>query len=318
MVNFALLNHYSALSFMKTLFFVQDTAPLMLPDSVQKANFEQAVTKLMNLDYQEVISGLVDQMIWIGLKIVLALAIYFVGRWIVRRIVKLLDRIFDRREVDESLRSFLRNTVRVVFTLILIMIVVQTLGVNVTSLIALFSAATLAIGMALSGTAQNFAGGMMILLLKPYRVGDYISAQGQSGTVQEIKLFTTVITTVDNQTIYIPNNAIATAIIDNYSTAELRRVDWNINITYGDDVDVARATLLALLTADKRVLQDPAPVVFVTALTEHSIALSIRAWSKNCDYWDLFFEMNEKIYKQLPEKGIHFSHPQLDVHVKQN
>lgn len=302
---------------MKTLFFAQETAPLMLPDSIQKANFEQAVTKLMNLDYQDVLSGLVDQMIWIGLKIVLALAIYFVGRWIVRRIVKLLDRIFERREVDESLRSFLRNTVRVVFTLVLIMIVVQTLGVNVTSLIALFSAATLAIGMALSGTAQNFAGGMMILLLKPYRVGDYISAQGQSGTVQEIKLFTTVITTVDNQTIYIPNNAIATAIIDNYSTAELRRVDWNINISYGDDVDIARTTLLALLAADERVLRDPAPVVFVTALTEHSIALSIRAWSKNCDYWDLFFEMNEKIYKQLPEQGIRFSHPQLDVHVKQ-
>ncbi len=303
---------------MKMMFFAQDTAPLMLPDSVQKANFEQTVTKLMNLDVQEVLSGLIDQMIWIGLKVLLALAIYFVGRWIVRRIIKLLDRIFERREVDQSLRSFLRNTVRVVFTLVLLMIVVQTLGVNVTSLIALFSAATLAIGMALSGTAQNFAGGMMILLLKPYRVGDYISAQGQSGTVREIKLFSTVIATVDNQIIYIPNNAIATAIIDNYSTAELRRVDWNFNISYGDDIDVAKATLLAMLSADSRVMSDPAPVVLITALTEHSVSISARVWSKNCDYWDLFFEMNEKIYKQLPEKGIHFSHPQLDVHVKQN
>ncbi len=303
---------------MKMMFLTQDTAPLMLPDSVQKANMKQTVAQLMNLDLEEVLSGLFDQMIWIGLKILLALAIYFVGRWIVRRIIKLLDRIFERREVDQSLRSFLRNTIRVVFTLVLLMIVVQTLGVNVTSLIALFSAATLAIGMALSGTAQNFAGGMMILLLKPYRVGDYISAQGQSGTVQEIKLFSTVITTVDNQTIYIPNNAIATAIIDNYSTAELRRVDWNVNITYGDDVDVVRETLLAMLTADNRVLSDPAPMIAVAALNDCSVTLTVRVWAKNSDYWSLFFDMNEKIYKELPKKGAHFPYPQLDVHVTQN
>ncbi len=148
-----------------------------------------------------------------------------------------------------------------IFTLLLVLIVVSTLGVNVTSLIAVFSAATLAIGMALSGTAQNFAGGVMILLMKPYRVGDYISAQGQSGTVREIKLFSTVITTVDNQTIYIPNNSIATAIIDNYSTSDTRRVDWTIGISYGDDVDTARAAILAILAADSRVLGDPAPVV---------------------------------------------------------
>ena len=186
------------------------------------------------------------------------------------------------------------------------MIVVQTLGVNVTSLIALFSAATLAIGMALSGTAQNFAGGVMILLMKPYRVGDFISAQGQSGTVREIKLFSTVITTGDNQTIYIPNNSIATAIIDNYSTSETRRVDWTIGISYGDDVDAARRALLDLLAADSRVLTDPAPVVWVAALADSSVNLSVRAWVKNADYWDVFFENNEKIYKLLPLKGISF------------
>jgi small conductance mechanosensitive channel len=220
--------------------------------------------------------------------------------------------------VDTSLRSFLRNTVKVVFTLILLMIVVQTLGVNVTSLIALFSAATLAIGMALSGTAQNFAGGVMILLMKPYRVGDYISAQGQSGTVREIKLFSTVITTADNQTIYIPNNSIATAIIDNYSTSDTRRVDWTIGISYGDDVDTARAAILAILAADNRVLGDPAPVVWVAALADSSVNLSARAWVKNGDYWNVFFENNEKFYKQLPEKGINFPFPQMDVHVKNN
>jgi len=180
------------------------------------------------------------------------------------------------------------------------------------------SAATLAIGMALSGTAQNFAGGVMILLMKPYRVGDYISAQGQSGTVREIKLFSTVITTADNQTIYIPNNSIATAIIDNFSTSDTRRVDWTIGISYGDDVDAARAAILAILAADSRVLGDPAPVVWVAALADSSVNLSARAWVKNADYWNVFFENNEKFYKQLPEKGINFPFPQMDVHVKNN
>lgn len=296
----------------------ESPAPLILPDSVQKANLAQTVDKLMHLDYQEVLTSLMSQSVWILLKIMLALAIYFVGRWIVRRIVRLLDMAFEKRKVDTSLRSFLRNTIRVVFSMILVMIVVQTLGVNVTSLIALFSAATLAIGMALSGTAQNFAGGVMILLMKPYRIGDYISAQGQSGTVRDIKLFSTVITTVDNQTIYIPNNSIATAIIDNYSTAELRRVDWSVGISYGDDVDAARKALLDLLASDSRVLKDPAPVVYVTALADSSVNLSLRAWTKNSDYWDVFFEYNEKIYKTLPDKGLNFPFPQMDVHVKQN
>lgn len=303
---------------MQLPFFLADPpAPLMLPDSVQKANLAQTISKLVNLDVHELLSGLIRDAIWIGLKILLALAIYFVGRWIIHRLVRLLDAAFEHRQVDVSLRSFLRNMLGVVFTLILLMIVIQTLGVNVTSIIALFSAATLAIGLALSGTAQNFAGGMMILLMKPYRVGDFIAMQGQSGTVREIKLFSTVITTIDNQTIYIPNNTIATAIIDNYSTAELRRVDWSVGIAYGDDVDVARKAILDVLATDSRVLKDPEPVVWVASLADSSVKLSVRVWTKNADYWDVFFENNEKFYKQLPEKGIHFPFPQMDVHIKQ-
>lgn len=289
----------------------------MLPDSVQKANLTQTISKLVNLDVHELLSGLIRDAIWVGLKILLALVIYFIGRWIVRRLVRLLDVAFEHRQVDVSLRSFLRNMIRVVFTLILLMIVIQTLGVNVTSIIALFSAATLAIGLALSGTAQNFAGGMMVLLMKPYRVGDYISTQGVSGTVREIKLFSTVITTIDNQTIYVPNNTIATAIIDNYSTAELRRVDWSIGIAYGDDVDVARKTILDILAADSRVLRDPEPVVWVASLADSSVKLTARVWTENANYWDVFFENNEKFYKQLPGKGINFPFPQMDVHIKQ-
>ena len=291
------------------------SAPLMVPDSVQKANFAETVRKLANLDVDRLLQNLLSESVWILIKVLIALAIYFVGRWIVRRIIHLLDAVCERRRVDVSLRSFLRNTVRVVFTLLLVLIVVSTLGVNVPSLIAVFSAATLAIGMALSGTAQNFAGGVMILLMKPYRIGDYISAQGQAGTVRDIKLFSTVIATADNQTIYIPNNSIATAIIDNYSTSETRRVDWTVGISYGDDVDVARKAVLSMLAADPRVLPDPAPVVWVAALADSSVNLSIRAWVKNADYWNVFFEHNEQFYKELPKAGINFPFPQMDVHL---
>lgn len=301
---------------MWTFLAAESAEPLILPDSVQKANLAKAVEKIASLDYHEVLQTMLSEAVWIVIKIVIALAIYFLGRWIVRRVVRLIDVAMERRKVDVSLRSFMRNTVRVVFSLILVLIVVQTLGVNVTSLIAVFSAATLAIGMALSGTAQNFAGGVMILMMKPYRVGDYISAQGQSGTVREIKLFSTVITTTDNQTIYIPNNAIATAIIDNYTTAEQRRVDWTVGISYGDDVDVARETILAMLAADARILRETAPVVWVAALADSSVNLTVRAWVANADYWDVFFEYNERFYKELPKAGINFPFPQMDVHVK--
>lgn len=293
--------------------------PLMLPDSVQKANFAEAVNKLVHLDVSDLLTSMLRESLWIVIKILIALAIYFIGRWIVRRILRLLDIALERRHVDASLRSFMRNTVSAVFTLLLILIVVSTLGLNVTSLIAVFSAATLAIGVALSGTAQNFAGGVMILLMKPYRIGDYISAQGQSGTVRDIKLFSTVINTPDNQTIYVPNNTIATSIIDNYSTADIRRVDWSVSISYGDDVDVARKAILGILATDKRILAEPAvPVVWVAALADSSVNLTIRAWVKNSDYWDVFFENYEKYYKQLPEAGVAFPFAQLDVNLKQS
>ncbi len=291
--------------------------PLLVPDSVQKANLAQTIDKVVNMDYREFFTGILNDAVWILLKLLLAVAIYMIGRWIVRRIVQLLDVAFERRKVDISLRMFVRNAVKVVFMLLLILIVAQTLGVNVTSVIALFSAATLAIGMALSGTAQNFAGGVMILVMKPYRVGDFISAQGQSGTVREIKLFSTVITTGDNQTIYIPNNAIATAIIDNYSTADLRRVDWTIGISYGDDVDAARKALLEILASDTRILAQPAPVVWVAELADSAVNLTVRAWTRNADYWDVFFQNNERFYKRLPEHGINFPFPQVDLHLKQ-
>lgn len=303
---------------MWTLLAAEDpAAPLIVPDSIQKANFAEAVHRLANLDFSQVLQNLLSEALWVVIKLLIALVIYYIGRWLMRRLVRLIDVAMEHRKVDLSLRAFTRSSVRAIFTLLLVLIVVSTLGVNVTSLIAVASAATLAIGMALSGTAQNFAGGVMILLMKPYRVGDYISAQGQSGTVREIKLFSTVITTNDNQTIYIPNNSIATAIIDNYTTAEERRVDWTVGISYGDDVDTARRVILAMFEADPRILPAPAPVVWVAALADSSVNLTIRAWTSNADYWTVFYEYNERFYKELPKAGLSFPFPQMDVHVKQ-
>lgn len=289
--------------------------PLMLPDSVQKARWADTIQKIATIDWHDLMKDFVSETIWVGVKILVALAIYFVGRWIIRWILRMMARSFEHRRVDASLRTFLNNLVTVIAYLLLLLAVVQTLGVNATSIIAIFSAATLAIGMALSGTMQNFAGGVMILLLRPYRVGDFISAQGQSGTVEEIMLFSTKIVTVDRQTIYIPNSAISTSIIDNFSHSELRRVDIAVSISYGDDVDVAREAILEICKADSRVLSDPEAVVYVAALSESSVNLSLRAWAKNADYWDVFFSLNERIYKTLPQKGIRFPFPQLDVRI---
>lgn len=295
----------------------QDHQPLILPDSVQKAKFANAIDKLVNADYHQLLMNFIGEAVWVVIKILCALAIWAIGRLIIRWIIGMLNATFERRNVDSSLRSFLRNLIKVILSLLVILTVVQMLGVNVTSIIALFASATLAIGMALSGTMQNFAGGVMILLLKPYRVGDYISAQGQAGTVAEIMLFSTKIHTTDNQTIYIPNSSIATAIIDNYSAAEHRRVDIKVSISYGDDVDAARKAILDLCKDDARILNEPAePVVWLSQLADSSVDLTVRMWVKNADYWDVYFSMNEKIYKTLPTKGINFPFPQMDVHLK--
>lgn len=292
---------------------------LILPDSVQKAYLTNTVTKIFNTDYNELFNNMLQQSLWIALKIVLAIAIYYVGKLITNWILRIMDRAFTRRDVETSLRNFLRSMVKVVMTVLVILAAIQTLGINTTSFLALFASAGLAIGMALSGTLQNFAGGVIILLLRPYRIGDYITAQGQSGTVKDIGLFSTQLSTPDNRIIYVPNSAISTSIVDNYSQPTTRRIDWNITISYGDDIDVARQAILEILNADSRVLSEPAaPMVVVKELGDSAVVLLVRCWVANNDYWNLNFDINEQIYKQLPLKGINFPFPQMDVHIKQN
>ena len=294
------------------------TKELIVPDSVQKAHLKEAVEKISTLDYESLLTNIVQEAGWIALKIVLALVIYLIGSQIIKWVIRIVDRAFARHDVEISLRSFLRSLIKVVLMVVLLLAIVQTLGINTASFLAIFASAGLAIGMALSGTLQNFAGGVVLLILRPYKVGDYIEAQGQSGTVESIGLFSTCLKTPDKQTIYVPNNTISSSIIDNYSQSEIRRVDWLLSISYGDDVDIARKEILAMLAEDKRILTDTAPVVWVKNLGASSVDLSIRAWVKNENYWEVFFEMNERMYKELPAKGIHFPFPQLDVNVKNN
>ena len=290
----------------------------MVPDSVQKANFTDFWAKWVNMDYRELGTEFVKEAGWVIFKIVIALMIYFLGKLIIRWIIRTLERSFKRHDVEISLSNFLRSLVKVILTVVLLLAIVQTLGVNTSSILAIFASAGLAIGMALSGTLQNFAGGVVLLILRPYKVGDYIEAQGQMGTVDDIALFQTRLRTSDNRIIYVPNSSISTSVIDNYSQSEKRRVEWILSISYGDDVDVARAEILAMLKGDSRVLTDIEPVVYLKNLGASSVDLSIRAWVSTDHYWSLYFDINERMYKELPLKGISFPFPQMDVNIKNN
>lgn len=277
---------------------------------------KESVEQLFSIDYSQLVDKLLEGALVVGLKIIAALVIYYLGRWVVRRVMKLMDKVYEKKSVEKSLRSFLSGVVKVLLYVVIVLIIIQVLGINTTSLVAMIASAGLAIGMALSGTLQNFAGGVMILLLRPYRIGDYIDAQGEEGTVTKIGLFSTEIITVDNRIIYIPNSTISTSVIDNYSTSEMRRVDWTVSVEYGSDPAKVRQVLVDMLKSDSRVAADPAPVVFLVNLADSSVQFSARAWCKNGDFWGLKFDIQERIYVELPKNGINFPFPQLDVNLK--
>ena len=295
-------------------FFTQlMTDPIVIEkaDSV-KSSFSQWMENLSSMSAQDLFKTVANGAVSIALKIVIALVIFWVGRWLIRRVRKMMDRIMTRRNVDVSLRAFLISLVTITMMLFLIIITIGILGIDTTSFIALFASAGLAIGMALSGTLQNFAGGVMILLFRPFRVGDFIEAQGQSGTVKEIQLIHTLLNTADNKTILLPNGPVSTGIINNYSRESRRRVDWTFGIAYGDNYDVARGVLLE---ADERVAKDPAPFVALTALADSSVNIVVRAWVESGEYWNVYFDLNERVYKTFTERGLNIPFPQMDVHL---
>ena len=291
---------------------------LIVPDSVQKARLTEAVTRLADGEFmREVGSEMLNWLVWTGIKFLISLAIYYVGRWLIGKLVRIIDAVMTRREVELSLHSFILTAVKTLGYILLVLIIVSVLGFNSSSFIAVLASMGLAIGMALSGTLQNFAGGVMLLVLRPYRIGDYIEAEGVSGTVARINLFNTVVHTSDKKTIFIPNNAISTSIINNFSTAETRRCSWKISVAYGDDYDAIREAMYAIIKRDGRALATPEPYVRIDSLADSAVIIEARAWVNNADYWGFYDAITEAFYKELPQHGANFPFPQLDVHLTQ-
>lgn len=274
--------------------------------------------KITSTPMSEWLPDLVKQyLVPFGIKLVVALVVFILGRWLIKLVKKWMANGLMKKHGDATLHSFLSNLVAVILNFILIIIIISILGVNTSSLVALLASAGLAIGMALSGTLQNFAGGVIIILFRPFKVGDFIAAQGQEGVVKEIQIFNTVILTTDNKVIHIPNGILSTGVMTIFTKEETRRVDWLVSISYGDDYDKAKSALLRLCDEDPRILKDPAPFVEIGQLNSSSVDVRVRAWVKSTDYWPVFFSMNEKVYKTLPQEGLHFPFPQLDVHLNQ-
>jgi len=258
-----------------------------------------------------------DMVISYGIKVIISIPILIIGLWVIKRVTKIFVAIMEARNIDVSLRPFLKNLINILLKILLIISVASMLGFEMTSFIAVLGAASLAIGMSLSGTLQNFAGGVIILLFRPFKVGDFIEAQGYTGTVYEIQIFNTLLKTIDNRVVFIPNGSLANSSLVNFSHQSTRRVDWTFAIAYGDNADTARQTIEELLKQDERILPESEIVVAVSALANSSVNFTVRAWVKSEDYWAVFWEMNEKVYKTFPRKGLHIPFPQMDVHIKQ-
>lgn len=250
-----------------------------------------------------------------GPKLVSAIAVWIIGLWLINLVLAAFNKMMEKSKVDTSLQPFLLSLAGMTFKVLLAISVLSMLGIEMTSFIAILAAAGLAVGMALSGTLQNFAGGVMILIFKPFKVGDVIDAQGHLGAVSEIQIFNTILKTPDNKTIILPNGGLSTGSMVNFSTEEKRRVDLTIGIAYGDDIDKARSVIQKLCDADSRILKTPEVAIIVSELADSSVNFSVRAWVMAPDYWNVFFAMNENIYKTFSQQGLNIPFPQMDVHL---
>jgi small conductance mechanosensitive channel len=249
-----------------------------------------------------------------GKSLLLAIVIFIVGRYAIKFINKFVARMLERRNVEPTVQSFLKSFVNITLIILLVIMVVGTLGVNTTSLAALLASAGLAVGMALSGNLQNLAGGIILLFLKPFKVGDFIEAQGVSGVVKAIQIFHTILTTTDNKELFVPNGALSSGNITNFSKNELRRVDFTISVEYGSEVDKVKRVTLELVQQDKRIVADPAPFIAVKELADSSVDFVLRVWTTAPEYWNVFFDTNERIYTEFNKQGIGFPFPQIQVH----
>lgn len=279
--------------------------------------------KLSTTPVTVLVSELIDKAVAFGLKVIAALIIYSLGIWVIRRIKGFLSRIFTRKNTDPGIASFVQSLISIICNIILIILTIGAVGIDTTSIAALLAGGGMAIGMALNGTVQNFAGGIMLITFKPFKVGDYIEAQGYEGTVKEISIVNTKLMTYDNRCIIIPNGALSNGTINNYSHNTIRRVEWTVGVEYGVSAEECKRLLMELLDKDIRILRKtdgvPAdPFVALSTMADSSVIFTMRAWVKTDDYWGVKFEMNEKIYETLPKNGINFPFPQMDVHVHQS
>lgn len=314
------------------LFTLLQSASNITPEVLEKARkisvdtlaikSVELLENLQDTTPQKVVSSLSQSALNFGLKVLAALVIYAVGAWIISLVRKLLKKHFERRKTEPTLASFLYSLITISMWVVLVVLTVSALGINTTSLAALLAAGGMAVGMALSGTVQNFAGGLMLLIFKPFKVGDFIEAQGYSGFVTGLTIVSTKLRTIDNRVIVLPNGALSNGNIINITANPLRRVDLTITLSYGTDAAKAKEAFLEIiqgnplfLNAETPGAQDP--FVALHSMADSHINFVVRAWVKATDYWEAYFWLNENIYTQLPEKyGISFPFPQLDVHIK--
>ena len=281
------------------------------------ANVANALITDPNQFFQE----LLRDGIAFALKVVAALVIYTIGAWLIKRVKGMLRRIFERRHTEGTLATFINSLVSISLTILLVLITISTLGVNTTSIAAVLAAGGMAIGMALSGTVQNFAGGIMILIFRPFKTGDYIEALGYFGKVSEVNIVSTKLRTFDNKTIILPNGALSNGNIQNYFEHEVNRLEWLVTLEYGVDNAKAKESMMEILKNDPRILNSTTPgaanpFVGLNAMKDSYVEYTMKAWVKASDYWDVKYDVNEKIYTSLPEKGLNFAFPQLDVHIR--
>ncbi len=251
-----------------------------------------------------------------GMKLLGAIIIFIIGSWVIKYIRKIADKFFINKKLDESLRGFALSMIVITLKVLLFITVLSIMGVEMTSFVALLGAAGLAVGMALSGTLQNFAGGVMILLFKPFKVGDFVDAQGYKGTVKEIQIFNTIVTTPDNKTAIIPNGGLSTSAITNFSTQTTRRVDLVFGVGYNTNIQEAIKLINQAVEADSRILKDPKPFVRLSEMADSSLNIASRSWVKSADYWDVYFDTIETVHKLFVENNIEIPFPQMDVHIQ--
>ena len=289
-------------------------------DSLKTARAEalaEKVQNLSNMSADQIISLLLEEAVKIGMKVLAAIAIYIIGAWVIKKIKRIIRKIMERRNIDPSITSFTLSFTTIALTLMLILMTVDALGINTNSIVALLAGSGLAIGMAFSGSLQNFAGGIMILVFKPFRVGDYVEFQNCTGTISSIEMTSTFIISDNGETIVLPNGTIFNGMLINHSKLCKKRVVWNISVAYGSNIELVRATALALLESNPDVLKEEnPPAVVISNLGDSAVIVSIRCWVEHTNYWKTLYWGYEEIYKSFNAAGIQFPYPQLDVHMK--